>query len=84
MPDRIHPRLKIGDVSGSRVVEKLLPRDHTSNERVLVRCTECDSTSKVYAHNFRRSKSCLHCRKPRLWTLAQRRDAIARARAAAQ
>lgn len=63
MSARIHPTLRVGDEFGYRVVEKLLPRDHTSNERVLVRCRNCDSTAKVYAHNLRGSERCVHCRK---------------------
>lgn len=60
-PRRTHPVAKVGDMFGRRRVERLLPRDHTCNERVLARCTVCGHEAPAYVFNLRRSKGCRHC-----------------------
>lgn len=62
-PRRIHPEAKVGDMFGRRRVERLLPRDHTCNERVLARCTVCGDEGPAYVFNLRRSNGCRSCRR---------------------
>lgn len=61
---RKYPVLKVGDASGGRTVIKLLPRDFTSNERVMVQCAN-GHEGDLYAFQFRKAKRCPRC--PRGW-----------------
>ncbi len=65
---RRYPPVKVGDTFGSRRVEKILPRDATSNERVLAKCLNCDHEAPAYVFNLRaaakrKSGRCQFCPK---------------------
>lgn len=58
---RKHPVAKVGDMLGDRRVVALLPRDHTGNERVAVKCP-AGHRREGYVFNFRQQKPCRQCR----------------------
>lgn len=57
---RKHPKAKVGDRFGHRTIIAILPRDRTSNERVLTRC-RCGREAPAYVFNLRRVKACWAC-----------------------
>ena len=72
---RKHPPVAIGDKFGSNVVIAIAPRDHTSNERVEVRCKNCRHTRIAYVFNLRKSLACARC--PRKWRIIKSKKARA-------
>jgi hypothetical protein len=61
IPRRKFEPAKVGDMFGRRRVDRLVPRDATSNERVWVRCTVCGHEASAYVFNLRKSKACRYC-----------------------
>lgn len=57
---RHYPVVRVGDRFGERVVVQVLPRDHTSNERVRWRCA-CGREGAGYTFNLRGSLECGSC-----------------------
>lgn len=57
---RLHPRAKVNDRFGARTVIALLPRDHTRNERVLVRC-DSGHVGPQYVFNLYAHARCKRC-----------------------
>ena len=69
MPKRIHPKTRVGDRFGLLEVIAILPRDRTSNEKVLLQCqgeradgSRCGFERASFTHNARRHPlhECLH------------------------
>lgn len=70
---REYSAVKVGDAFGTKTVVRLLPRDHTSNERVAWVCT-CGREGRSYVFNLRTAipdgcSSCWRSRKAKARSL---------------
>lgn len=64
--NRTYAPARVGDLFGRRRVVRLLPRDASSNERVLARCEDCGEERAAYVFNLRAHSGCKRC--PRVST----------------